>query len=108
MAEESTSVKNEHDSGTATSSRPAPAKPRVNKMPPWKVLLHNDDFNEMGYVIEVIIELTSLNPQIALLRMVEAHKTGVAMLLATHREYAELLQEQFASKGLTVSIEPDE
>jgi ATP-dependent Clp protease adaptor protein ClpS len=89
-------------------SRPAPARPRVNRMPPWKVLLHNDDFNEMGYVIETIIELTSLNPQTALLRMVEAHKAGVAMLLATHREHAELLQEQFESKGLTVTIEPDE
>jgi len=77
-------------------------------MPPWKVLLHNDDLNEMGYVIETIIELTALNPQTALLRMVEAHRTGVAMLLATHRERAELLEEQFASKGLTVSIEPDE
>lgn len=29
------------------------------------------------------------------------------MLMATHREYAELLQEQFASKGLIVTIEPD-
>lgn len=92
---------------TTTATRPQPARPRVDRMPPWKVLLHNDNINEMGYVIETIIELTAMNPQTALLRMVEAHKTGVALLVTTHKEYAELLQEQFVSKGLTVSIEPD-
>lgn len=101
-------VDNQDQSSTATApSRPAPAKPRVDRMPPWKVLLHNDEVNEMGFVIETIIELTTLNPQTALIRMVEAHKSGVSMLLATHREHAELLQEQFASKGLLVTIEPD-
>lgn len=83
------------------------APPRVDRMPPWKVMLHNDDVNEIGFVIETIIELVALDPQTALLRTIEAHKTGVAMLMATHREYAELLQEQFASKGLVVTIEPD-
>lgn len=83
------------------------APPRVERMPPWKVLLHNDDINEIGFVIETIVELVALDPQTALLRTIEAHKTGVAMLTATHREYAELLLEQFMSKGLTVTIEPD-
>ncbi len=40
-------------------------------------------------------------------RTLEAHETGVAMLLVTNREHAELLAEQFASKSLTVTIEPD-
>ena len=34
--------------------------------------------------------------------------TGVALLLTTHKERAELYQEQFQSKGLTVTIEPAE
>jgi len=38
----------------------------------------------------------------------EADKTGVALLLTTHKERAELYQEQFTSKGLTVTIEPAE
>ena len=71
------------------------------------MLLHNDDVNEAGYVVEAIMELTALEPQAALLRMVEAHKTGVALLVTTHREHAELLAEQFASKRLTVTIEPE-
>ena len=92
--------------GMATITRPETADPKVECMPPWKVLLHNDDVNEAGYVVEVIIELTTLQPQAALLRMLEAHKTGVALLLTTHREHAELLAEQFTSKRLTVTIEP--
>ncbi len=98
--------------GTATA---APTKPRretkpdrkVDRMPPWKVLLHNDVKNDMGYVVETILELTTLTPQLALVRMLEAHTSGVALLTVTHREYAELLQEQFHSKRLTVSIEPE-
>ena len=30
----------------------------------------------------------------------------VALLLVTHRERAELIQEQFQTRGLTVTIEP--
>ena len=91
--------------GAAVKTRPA--RPRTRHLPPWKVLLHNDDVNDMLYVVETITELTSLDRQQSLLRMLEAHKTGVALLLTTHREHAELLSEQFASKRLTVTIEPE-
>jgi ATP-dependent Clp protease adapter protein ClpS len=87
--------------------RTTPARPRVDRLPPWKVLLHNDAVNEFGYVIETIVALTALNPQQALLRTMEAHQTGLALLVSTHREYAELLKEQFASKRLRVTIEPE-
>ena len=39
-------------------------------------------------------------------RTVEAHEAGVAMLLVTHRERAELIQDQFQTRGVTVTIEP--
>ncbi|MEM7229361.1 MAG: ATP-dependent Clp protease adaptor ClpS [Planctomycetota bacterium] len=96
--------------GTATIVRPKPAppKPRLDKMPQWKVLLHNDEVNDMGYVIEAILELTTLTPQMALVRMLEAHHAGLSLLVTTHQEYAELLQEQFQTKKLCVTIEPDE
>jgi ATP-dependent Clp protease adapter protein ClpS len=101
------------DSAGATATivkpRTAPrtAPPRVDRMPQWKILLHNDSVNEIGYVVETIIELVATNPLQALLQTLEAHKSGVALLATTHRERAELLQEQFASKRLTVTIEPD-
>ena len=70
------------------------------------MLLHNDDVNDMLYVTDTITELTSLNRHDAVLRMLEAHNTGLALLLTTHREHAELLCEQFASKHVTVTAEP--
>lgn len=86
----------------------APQKTPPPLMPPWKVLLHNDDKNDIVFVVHTVVELTPLNEQEAEIRTVEAHKTGVALLLTTHKERAELYQEQFMSKGLTVTIEPAE
>ena len=75
--------------------------------PPYKVILHNDDVNDMFRVVHVICELTPLDPQEAIERMFEAHNTGQAILLVTHRERAELYVDQFASCSLTVTAEPD-
>ena len=90
------------------ASKTTPKKKPPGMLPPWKVLLHNDDKNDVVFVVETIVELTPLNEQEAVVRMKEADKTGVALLLTTHRERAELYQEQFTSKGLTVTIEPAE
>ena len=100
-------------SGTATAkpkraSKTAPKHKPPQMLPPWKVLLHNDDKNEMMFVVNTIVELTTLNEQDAKQRTVEAHETGVALLLTTHKERAELYKDQFESKGLTVTIEPAE
>ena len=92
---------------TATRPETTPAKSPPAQLPKWKVLLHNDDKNEMLFVIQSIVELTPLNRQDAMNRMLEAHDSGLALLLTTHKERAELYQEQFQSKGLTVTIEPE-
>ena len=55
----------------------ATAKNPPSPLPPWKVLLHNDENNEMLFVIRAIVELTPLNREDALHRMLEAHKSGV-------------------------------
>jgi ATP-dependent Clp protease adaptor protein ClpS len=91
-----------------SSRKTSPKKKPPQPLPPWKVLLHNDDKNTQDFVVDTICELTPLKPQDALLRMIEAHKTGVALLLTTHKERAELYQEQFQSKGLVTTIEPAE
>ena len=83
-----------------------PPKPRP--LPPWKVLLHNDDVNEVLFVVETIVELTPLSQPAATQRVIEAHHSGVSLLLTTHLERAELYKDQFTSKGLTVTIEAGE
>jgi ATP-dependent Clp protease adaptor protein ClpS len=85
---------------------PAVAEPRT--LPMFKVILHNDDKNFMEHVADSIVLLTPLNRQDAIQRTIEAHYTGCALLLVTHKERAELYVEQFQSCGLVVTIEPDE
>jgi ATP-dependent Clp protease adaptor protein ClpS len=96
--------------GTAVTEEVAkkssPAKRKPKQLPPFKVLLHNDDVNTFEHVIASILKVMSLQPEDAILRTLEAHETGVALLIVTHLERAELYQEQFATFKLTVSIEP--
>jgi ATP-dependent Clp protease adaptor protein ClpS len=75
--------------------------------PPYKVILHNDEVNDMARVVEVICKLTPLDVNEAIERMLEAHHTGHAVLLVTHKERAELYVDQFASCRITVTAEPD-
>lgn len=80
----------------------------VRHLPPYRVILHNDDVNTFEHVIRTILKLTNLNEQEAVQRSIEAHETGCALLLVTHKERAELYVEQFATFHLTVTCEPDE
>ncbi|MEE9293368.1 MAG: ATP-dependent Clp protease adaptor ClpS [Phycisphaerae bacterium] len=86
---------------------PAKAKPVSKLLPPFKVLLHNDNVNDMLFVVEKVVELTPLTIEDAVERMLEAHQTGVCLLLVTHKERAELYCEQFSTYSLIVTIEPD-
>lgn len=80
-------------------------RPRL--LPPFKLILHNDDVNDFVYVIETIMELTPLTAEEAVERTVEAHESGHSVLLVTSKERAELYVEQFASKQLTTTCEPE-
>ncbi len=95
---------NATDAATGTRSRPKPARPATDRLPPWQVILHNDDVNEIHYVIETVQMLTPLKRPEAIRRTLEAHFRGRSLLLTTHRERAELYKQQFASRKLTVTI----
>lgn len=97
----------EKTKGQPRSEREAkPAPPKVEKLPPYKVLLHNDDHNDMAYVAVTISQLTPLKQFEAIRKMFEAHQRGLTLLMTTHKERAELYRDQFKSKGLKVTIEP--
>lgn len=81
---------------------------RVRRLPPFRVILHNDDVNTFDHVIRTILKLTELDEEEAATRALEAHETGASLLLVTHKERAELYVEQFATFGLVVTCEPDE
>ncbi len=95
------------NAGTQAPPRPARTRPRRKLLPPYKVLLHNDDVNDMFHVVKAILKITQLNADAAIQKMLEAHHSGVAVLLVTHRERGELYVQQFASFRITASLEPD-
>jgi ATP-dependent Clp protease adaptor protein ClpS len=98
-----------NQTATPVPSRPAPTpKAPTETLPPWNVLLHNDEVNEMGFVIESLCRFARLSVPAATRCMMEAHKKGLALVVSTHREHAELLAEQFTSLRLNVTIEPAE
>ncbi len=80
---------------------------RTRELPPFQVILHNDDVNSFDHVIESILMLTPLEFEEAIDRTYEAHESGSSVLLITHQERAELYVEQFRTRSLTVTCEPD-
>jgi ATP-dependent Clp protease adaptor protein ClpS len=82
----------------------------VRKLAPrYRVLLHNDDFNPMEYVVRVLLEtVNSLTQPQAVNIMMEAHQSGVALVITCAQEHAEFYSETLNNHGLTSTIEPDE
>lgn len=75
---------------------------------PYKVLLHNDDNNDMEYVVTSLIKaIPQLSKAQAAEIMAEAHRTGVALVLMAPQEHAEMHCERLQSFGLVASIEKD-
>jgi ATP-dependent Clp protease adaptor protein ClpS len=76
------------------------------RLPRWHLILVNDDHADLTVVVRTIMELTHFCRTEATHKMWQAHHCGRSHLLMTHRERAELYVEQFAGKGLTVTLEP--
>ena len=85
------------------------APERVRKQSPrYKVLLHNDPVNTMEYVVTTLQQVVpQLSEQDALAVMMEAHNTGVGLVIVCDLEPAEFYCETLKAKGLTSTIEPE-
>lgn len=92
--------------GTAVMEK---APERVRKPSPrYKVLLHNDPVNTMEYVVTTLRQVVPLlSEQDAIAVMLEAHNTGVGLVIVCDLEPAEFYSETLKSKGLSSSIEPE-
>lgn len=77
--------------------------------PMYRVLLHNDDYNSMEYVVQVLMTTVPgvTQPQ-AVSIMMEAHTNGMALVITCAQEHAEFYCETLKNHGLTSTIEPDE
>jgi ATP-dependent Clp protease adaptor protein ClpS len=76
-------------------------------LPPWRVILHNDDHNSMDHVVASLLKCVhSLDLERAVEIMLTAHNHGEAEVIACPKETAELYRERLESCGLTATIEP--
>ena len=77
------------EQSTETIKSTNPSESQASKpegLPPYKVLLHNDDSNPMDYVADTILSVIQLKPFESHQKMLEAHNTGVSVLLVTDQE----------------------
>jgi ATP-dependent Clp protease adaptor protein ClpS len=94
---------------TTTETRPridegTQQKPAI--LPPWSVILHNDDHNDMIHVVRSLIKsVPNLGTTRATRIMLEAHNRGKAIVTTCPLELAELYRDRLESFGLTATIE---
>jgi len=95
------------ESGGAAVMEKAPERVR-KPSPRYKVLLHNDPVNTMEYVVSTLRQVVpSLSEQDAIAVMLEAHNTGVGLVIVCDLEPAEFYCETLKAKGLSSSLEPE-
>ena len=72
------------ESGVATKTRPATKKPSL-----YRVLLLNDDYTPMEFVVEVLVRIFRKTPEDAATIMLHVHQNGVGMCGVYTYEVAE-------------------
>ena len=67
---------------------------RTRRLPPYHVILENDDHHTMPFVVEVLCKALGCAVERAYQFMMEAHTTGRAVVWTGPKEVAELKAEQ--------------
>ena len=74
-------------------------KEKVDKLPPWNVVLLDDDQHSYEYVIEMLGKVLRHAPPTAFKMAQEVDASGRVIVFTGHREVAELKREQLVSYG---------
>ena len=70
------------------------APPQTRRVPPYHVILLNDDHHSMEFVVEVLCKVLGVAVERAVQFMMEAHTSGRAVVWTGPKEVAELKAEQ--------------
>ena len=90
--------------GAATVEKAKPSKkanPRnqTDRLPPYNVVLLDDDHHTYEYVIEMLGKIFGYDKEKAFKLAEEVDKQGRVILLTTHKEKAELKRDQVTGYG---------
>ena len=80
----------DHDAGVATAT----AKPVLKRPPMYKVILLNDDYTPMEFVVHILEKFFSMNREKATQIMLTVHTQGAAAVGIFPRDIAESKSEQ--------------
>jgi ATP-dependent Clp protease adaptor protein ClpS len=75
----------DNDQGLAVQA----AKPKLKKPPLFRVILLNDDFTPMGFVIEILMHFFSMPEDLATRVMLQIHTQGVGVCGTYTKDVAE-------------------
>ncbi len=93
---------------TLTTTKPeAVPVQHTTYLPLFKVLLHNDDVNDMDHVIKTLMRVFKFERAICERITLEAHQNGVALCTVEPLEQAELHRDQLISFSLIATIEKE-
>jgi ATP-dependent Clp protease adaptor protein ClpS len=70
---------------------------KTRRVPPYNVILENDDHHSMEFVIEVLIKALGYSVERCYELMMQAHTSGRAVVWTGPREVAELKADQIQS-----------
>lgn len=80
----------EHEGGLAVEQ----ARPKLKPPRKFKVILLNDDYTPMEFVVQILVHFFALNPEAATRVMLTVHKQGKAICGEYSYEIAETKVEQ--------------
>ena len=87
-----------HDSIRAASAEPVEKEETATRLlPPYNVILENDDYHSMEFVVGVLQKALGYNEHRAFQLMMLAHESGQAIVWTGSKEVAELKMEQMQS-----------
>ena len=81
---------NEHDAGFATTTE----KPKLKRPPLYKVILINDDYTPMDFVVDVLRSFFNMNVEKATQIMLKVHTDGKGVCGVYSKEVAETKASQ--------------
>ena len=70
---------------------------KTRRIPPYNVILENDDHHSMEFVIEVLQKALGYTIERSYQLMMQAHSSGQAIVWTGTKEVAELKQDQMLS-----------
>lgn len=84
--------------GPIVTTRPKTTEvTRTRRVPPYNVILENDDHHSMEFVIEVLQKSLGYSVERAVQLMLEAHNSGRSIVYTGPKEVAELKVDQITT-----------